>query len=262
MASAKLEARGLGKRFRTHGQVVDALSGVDLSLGDREFVSVIGPSGCGKSTLFNIFAGLETPTSGDVLLDGAATVGAQLLGRVGYMPQQDLLMPWRTILDNTILGMEVAGVAKKEARLKALELFPLFGLSGFEKRYPDDLSGGMRQRAALLRTFLAGRDVILLDEPFGALDSLTRAAMQQWLLGVWEEHRKTILFVTHDVDEALFLSDRVYAMSARPGRVTQVLEVGIPRPRAYDVITSEPFIEMKQMLLEQLRIAHGTGRAA
>lgn len=262
MGPAKLEARGLGKCFKTRGQVVDALASVDLALGDREFVSVIGPSGCGKSTLFNIFAGLETPTTGDVMLDGKPRIGDDLLGKVGYMPQQDLLMPWRTILDNTILGLEIAGVAKPEARARAIELFPLFGLSGFEKRYPDALSGGMRQRAALLRTFLASREVNLLDEPFGALDSLTRAAMQQWLISFWEEHRKSILFVTHDIDEALFLSDRVYAMSARPGRITQILEVNIPRPRSYEVITSEPFIEMKQVLLERLRLAHGPGRAA
>ena len=166
-------------------------------------------------------------------------------------------MPWRTIVDNTIVGLEVAGTPRDVARARARELFPRFGLEGFERRYPAELSGGMRQRAALLRTFLAGRDVNLLDEPFGALDSLTRAGMQQWLLGVWEGHRKTILFVTHDVDEALFLSDRVYVMSPRPGRVARVLEVELPRPRSYDVVTSDGFTAMKRLLVEQLNLAHG-----
>jgi ABC-type nitrate/sulfonate/bicarbonate transport system ATPase subunit len=173
------------------------------------------------------------------------------------MPQRDLLMPWRTILDNTILGLEVAGAGRAEARRQALELFPAFGLSGFERRRPGELSGGMRQRAALLRTFLAGREVILLDEPFGALDSLTRAGMQQWLAEVWEQHRKTILLITHDVDEALFLSDRVYVLSPQPGRVVLSLEVDRPRPRAYELITSEPFVERKQLLLERLGMTLG-----
>ena len=143
-----------------------------------------------------------------------------------------------------------------------MELFPAFGLSTFERRRPTELSGGMRQRAALLRTFLAGREVILLDEPFGALDSLTRAGMQQWLLEVWEEHRKTILLITHDVDEALFLSDRVYLLSPRPGRVELALEVDLPRPRFYELITTEPFTERKQLLLEHLGMTVGPGEAA
>jgi ABC-type nitrate/sulfonate/bicarbonate transport system ATPase subunit len=254
---ARLQAVGLGKRFGSGERAVQALEGLDLEVADGEFVSVIGPSGCGKSTLFNILAGLEEPSAGALELDGARSGASGLLGRVGYMPQRDLLMPWRTILDNTILGLEVAGVGRAEARRQALALFPDFGLAGFERRRPGELSGGMRQRAALLRTFLAGREVILLDEPFGALDSLTRAGMQQWLLQVWEEHRKTILLITHDVDEALFLSDRVYVLSPRPGRVVLSLEVDLPRPRAYELITSEPFVERKQLLLEHLGMTLG-----
>jgi ABC-type nitrate/sulfonate/bicarbonate transport system ATPase subunit len=254
---ARLRAVGLGKRFGAGDRAVQALEGLDLEVGDEEFVSVIGPSGCGKSTLFNILAGLEEPSAGALELDGARSGASGLLGRVGYMPQRDLLMPWRTILDNTILGLEVAGVGRAEARRQALELFPAFGLSGFERRRPGELSGGMRQRAALLRTFLAGREVILLDEPFGALDSLTRARMQQWLVEVWEQHRKTIVLITHDVDEALFLSDRVYVLSPRPGRVVLSLEVDLPRPRAYELITSEPFVERKQLLLERLGMTLG-----
>ena len=248
----RLRAEGLGKRFASRDGGVQALDGLDLEVADGEFVSVIGPSGCGKSTLFNLLAGLEEPTAGALWLDGGRVDAGRLLGRVGYMPQRDLLMPWRTILDNTILGLEVAGVGRAEARRRAGELFGDFGLAGFERRRPSELSGGMRQRAALLRTFLAGREVILLDEPFGALDSLTRAGMQQWLVQVWEEHRKTILLITHDVDEALFLSDRVYVLTPRPGRVELVLEVDLPRPRSYELITSEPFTERKQLLLEHL----------
>jgi ABC-type nitrate/sulfonate/bicarbonate transport system ATPase subunit len=253
----RLRAATLGKRFGAGDRAVQALDGLDLEVAEGEFVSVIGPSGCGKSTLFNILAGLEEPTAGALELDGARCGASGLLGRVGYMPQRDLLMPWRTILDNTILGLEVAGVGRAEARRQALELFPAFGLAGFERRRPGELSGGMRQRAALLRTFLAGREVILLDEPFGALDSLTRAGMQQWLVQVWEEHRKTILLITHDVDEALFLSDRVYVLSPRPGRVVLSLDVDLPRPRAYELITSEPFVERKQLLLECLGMTLG-----
>ncbi|HWD46618.1 MAG TPA: ABC transporter ATP-binding protein [Actinomycetota bacterium] len=254
---ARLRAAGLGKVFGAGERAVQALEGLDLEVADGEFVSVIGPSGCGKSTLFNILAGLEEPSAGALELDGARSGASGLLGRVGYMPQRDLLMPWRTILDNTILGLEVAGVGRAEARRRALELFPAFGLAGFERRRPGELSGGMRQRAALLRTFLAGREVILLDEPFGALDSLTRAGMQQWLVEVWEQHRKTIVLITHDVDEALFLSDRVYVLSPRPGRVVLSLEVDLPRPRAYELITSEPFVERKQLLLERLGMTLG-----
>jgi ABC-type nitrate/sulfonate/bicarbonate transport system ATPase subunit len=248
----QLQASGLVKRFESRGGGVQALDGLDLEVADGEFVSVIGPSGCGKSTLFNLLAGLEEPSAGALFLDGDRCDPSRLLGRVGYMPQRDLLMPWRTILDNTIIGLEVAGVGRAEARRRALKLFDAFGLAGFERRRPGELSGGMRQRAALLRTFLAGREVILLDEPFGALDSLTRVGMQQWLLQVWEEHRKTILLITHDVDEALFLSDRVYVLTSRPGRVELVLDVDLPRPRSYELITSEPFTERKQLLLEHL----------
>jgi ABC-type nitrate/sulfonate/bicarbonate transport system ATPase subunit len=257
VSRVRLRAAGLGKVFGSGDRAVQALDGLDLEVTDGEFVSVIGPSGCGKSTLFNILAGLEEPSAGALELDGARSGASGLLGRVGYMPQRDLLMPWRTILDNTILGLEVAGVGRAEARRQALELFPAFGLAGFERRRPGELSGGMRQRAALLRTFLAGREVILLDEPFGALDSLTRAGMQQWLVEVWEQHRKTILLITHDVDEALFLSDRVYVLSPRPGRVVLSLAVDLPRPRAYELTTSEPFVERKQLLLERLGMTLG-----
>jgi ABC-type nitrate/sulfonate/bicarbonate transport system ATPase subunit len=262
--TAKLRVEGLGKTFGEAGDgasgAVVALEDVELAVGEGEFVSIVGPSGCGKSTLFNILAGLISPTSGRVLLDGRSP--DDLLGRLGYMQQRDLLMPWRSVLDNTTVGLELNGVAMKEARRQAREQFSRFGLAGFEDEWPAKLSGGMRQRAALLRTFLAGREVMLLDEPFGALDALTRAQMQEWLLEIWQEDHKTILFVTHDVEEAVFLSDRVHVMSGRPGRIVLSLDVDLPRPREHAVAGTAEFLELKRRLLEPLSAAiHRAGGA-
>lgn len=256
MTNPKVAARRITKLFGgRRSEDVAALDGVDLEAYENEFVSIVGPSGCGKSTLLDILAGLQEPTEGEVLLEGQRVTS--LLGRLGYMPQQDLLMPWRRLIDNTILGLEVAGQPRRAARERALQEFPRFGLKGFERKYPAELSGGMRQRAALLRTFLAGRQVMLLDEPFGALDALTRLEMQEWLLDVWESSKKCIIFVTHDVEEAVFLSDRVYAMSARPGRMALEINIGLPRPRSFDITADEKFIAIKAQLLNQL---HGRQR--
>ena len=233
----RLETLALAKRYP---EGVQALADVSLELGENEFVAVVGPSGAGKSTLLAILAGLLRPSAGRVLIDGAEVDSAGLLGRMGYMPQRDLLMEWRTTLGNATVGLELAGVDRAAARRAALAEFPRFGLAGFEERRPSALSGGMRQRAALLRTFLAGRDVLLLDEPFGALDAITREAMREWLLGVWEAERKSILFVTHDVPEAVFLADRVYVLSERPGRVAAVVDIDLPRPRELDSATASP----------------------
>jgi len=245
----KLAASGLAKRFAGG---VEALADVSIELADGEFVSIVGPSGCGKSTLLGLLAGLLEPTAGQILLDGAEPAGG-LLGRVGYMPQRDLLMEWRTTLQNATLGLELAGVDRSAARERALAEVGRFGLAGFEDRRPSALSGGMRQRAALLRTFLAGRDVLLLDEPFGALDTLTREAMREWLLRVWEADRKTILFVTHDVEEAVFLSDRVYVMSGRPGCMRAAVDVSLPRPRTLELTATPAFAALKDRLLAPLR---------
>jgi ABC-type nitrate/sulfonate/bicarbonate transport system ATPase subunit len=250
----KLRAEGISKVFpvgdRAGGVDVRALEAVDVEARAGEFVSIVGPSGCGKSTFFNILAGLIEPTAGRILLDGQPA--GRLLGTVGYMPQKDLLMPWRSVLDNTTLGLEIAGMPRRKARRRALGDFQRFGLLGFQNSWPTSLSGGMRQRAALLRTFLAGRDVMLLDEPFGALDALTRQKMQSWLLEIWEADAKTIIFVTHDVEEAVFLSDRVYVMSGRPGRIVLEIDVDLPRPRPLTVSTTPEFIELKRRLLEPL----------
>ena len=264
MAQApRLTVEALGKSFPTpaRGVEVEVLDGVDLEVGSGEFISIVGPSGCGKSTLFNIIAGLDPPSTGHVYLDGLRD--SELLGRVGYMPQQDLLMPWRTVLDNTALGLVLAGVSRAEARERARAQFAAFGLEGFEEVWPGQLSSGMRQRAALLRTFLTGNELLLLDEPFGALDALTRRDMQQWLIGVWQERKASVLFVTHDVEEALFLSDRIYVMSPRPGRVEMVLDVTLPRPRTLDAVILDPaFIELKGRLYGALHSGRGPGDLA
>ena len=227
-----------------------ALEDVSLTVGVGEFVSIIGPSGCGKSTLLNVVAGLEAPTEGEVALDGDREVWR--LGRVAYMHQRDLLLPWRTVLDNARLGLELQGVPRREANVAALGLMRRFGLEGFEGAYPWRLSGGMRQRVALLRAILPERDVLLLDEPFGALDALTRGQLQGWLADVLDREDKAVLQVTHDVEEALLLSDRVYVMTARPGKVHEEVVVDLPRPRRAEVVTDRIFVEMKGRLMRAL----------
>src|SRR6201988_1463329 len=226
---AKLSLDQVGMTFKTpHGAFL-ALAPVSLAIAPGRFVSLIGPSGCGKSTIFNIVAGLLEPTQGRVLIAGADSTGT--IGRVGYMLHKDLLVPWRTVLDNVILGMEIQGVPLRDARQRALPLLQRYGLSGFEYLYPNALSGGMRQRAALLRTLLFDTDVILLDEPFGALDAQTKLQMQEWLLGLWADFGKTVVFVTHDIEEAIYLSDEVHVMATRPGRIIASISVDLPRPR-------------------------------
>jgi len=196
-------------------------------------------------------AGLEQPSSGTLYLHGHRA--EQRLGMVGYMQQKDLLLPWRNVLDNVILGLELRGISRRLARARALALMEQFGLKGFETAYPYALSGGMRQRAAFLRTILPEQEVFLLDEPFGALDALNRAQIHEWLLGLWETLHKTIVLVTHDVDEAIFLSDRVYVMTSRPGRVQLVQGINLPRPRRLEMVTTAPFVAFKTQLLAALR---------
>ncbi|PAE08450.1 ABC transporter [Terribacillus saccharophilus] len=247
----KLKVVDASKIFRRDGQEVVALQETTMQIPAGRFVSIIGPSGCGKSTLFNMIAGLIKPTTGKILLDGQNIVGKS--GYVGYMLQKDLLLPWRTILDNVILGLEIKGVSKREARKKAQPLLERYGLKGFENNYPPELSGGMRQRAALLRTLLYDQDVILLDEPFGALDAQTRLQMQGWLLRIWEDFQKTILFITHDIDEAIYLSDDIYVLSHRPGKLKAKIHVELERSRGEETLLSDNFISLKQKLLDLLR---------
>ncbi|PKH25308.1 ABC transporter ATP-binding protein [Enterobacterales bacterium CwR94] len=248
-----LQLDNLWKRFGDTQKPVIAVSSVNLTVNEGEFVTLVGPSGCGKSTLFNMIAGLIHPDNdGAILFKGQSQQDGELLGKVSFMPQRDLLLPWRTIKDNAILALECEGVPRKEARQRAQDLFPSFGLSGFEDSYPHQLSGGMRQRVALMRTFLFQRDLMLLDEPFGALDALTRTLMQRWLLDLWEQHRRTILFITHDIDEAIFLGSKVVVMSARPGTIKCIETIDLPRPRSADIVTSPEFIAIKKRLLDAI----------
>ncbi|MEX0591801.1 MAG: ABC transporter ATP-binding protein [Xanthobacteraceae bacterium] len=239
---------------------VNAIEHVDFSLRPNEFVSIIGPSGCGKSTLFNVIAGLLAPDSGAVHLDGRDIVGRP--GNVAYMMQRDLLLPWRSILENVILGPELAGKPQAQSRATAQTLLRRFGLEGFENAYPSALSGGMRQRAALMRTILLERSVILLDEPFGALDALTRASMSEWLLGIQREFQRTMILITHDPDDAVFLSERVYVSSPRPMRIAGVVEVNLPRDRRRDVTLTPEFAAHKRQVLSHLQSNPEPRRAA
>lgn len=256
----KLVLNAIGKNFLLNGEMIPVLLGVDMVVRKGEFVSIIGPSGCGKSTILNIIAGLEEPTNGSICVDGEESLSR--LGDIGYMNQKDLLLPWRTVLDNAILGLEIHGETKSAGRALALDLIESFGLKGFEKNYPYVLSGGMRQRTAFLRTVLADHEVILLDEPFGALDALTRANMHAWILEQWEFWGKTVILVTHDVEEAVLLSDRVYVLTERPGMVKMVLSVDSPRPRRYEAVTDDNFVKMKARIIDSLRssdVTMGTG---
>ncbi|MGW7260841.1 ABC transporter ATP-binding protein [Streptomyces sp. NPDC054834] len=227
-----------------------ALSSASLDVRAGEFIAIVGPSGCGKSTLMNIVAGMQRPTSGRVLVDGTDVTGAT--GHVGYMFQKDLLVPWRTVTGNIVLGAALTGRATREDRAQARKLAARYGLGEFVDHFPHALSGGMRQRVALMRTLAFDRDILLLDEPFGALDSQTRFDMQQWLLQVWADSARTVLFITHDVDEAVFLADRVVVMSTRPGRIGAVHDVKLPRPRVLDTVTSPEFTELKRNVLADL----------
>ena len=244
-----LGLKNIVKRF---GEVT-AIDGVNLDIARGEFVTLVGPSGCGKSTLFNIVAGLlEADPGGEIGMGGKLVGAGGLLGKVSFMPQRDLLFPWRTVLENAVLPNEIEGKPRAESLAKARTMCVEFGLKGFEDKYPQQLSGGMRQRVALMRTFMFERDLMLLDEPFGALDSLTRSLMQRWLLGIWEHHRRTVLFITHDIDEALYLGDRVVVMTARPGRIKQQFSVTLPRPREPALLTSAEFIALKRKLLDAI----------
>lgn len=245
-----VEITQLSKSFPMEDGKRKVLDNINLRVNTGEFVSVIGPSGCGKSTLLHIIAGIDDADSGEIKIND--TANSPRLGHVGYMQQKDLLLPWRIVLDNVILGLELKGVAKSEARQKALEHIETFGLKGFENQYPFVLSGGMRQRASFLRSVLLHQEVMLLDEPFGALDALTRHQMQEWLVNLWRKLGNTIILVTHDTDEALLLSDKIYVMSARPAKIVMSLDVDLPRPRTHATVTEPEFAKLKAKLLTQL----------
>jgi putative hydroxymethylpyrimidine transport system ATP-binding protein len=219
---------------------------LSMDVKQGEFVSVIGASGSGKSTLFKLITGLIEPGQGQIFINGYDT--EKRLGQVGYMPQKDMLLPWRTVLDNVLLPLEIAKENKQQKIPEIRDWLRRFGLAEYEKAFPHELSGGMRQRVAFLRTIMTGRELLLLDEPFGALDSMTKRNMHSWLLGLWGELQKTVLFITHDLEEALLLSDRIYLLSGDGGKDVQEVKVNLPRPRNSELIYQSEFITMRREL--------------
>lgn len=247
-----LEVSGISKSFTHRRRETQVLDNVSLTVEPQEFVSIVGPSGCGKSTLFHIIGGLTLPDTGTVSMNGLAVTGQR--GRISYMPQQPALFPWRSIEDNVLLGAELAGgSAPPELRKAARHWLAKAGLGGFERAYPHMLSGGMQQRAAFLRAMLAPQELMLLDEPFSALDALTREQMQRWLLELWEENRRSVLFITHNIEEALLLSSRIYVFSGRPGSVLHTVEVPFPRPRREEIADAPEFLRLKRQLSRWMR---------
>ena len=241
-----IHVRGLSHSFDGR-PVVD---NINLEVAAGQFVSIVGPSGGGKTTVLKVLAGLLRPDEGSAEVGGVSTIGT--FGLAAYMPQRDQLLPWRRALDNAILGAQIRGRDPAEARAEAQALFARFGLDGHERSWPSQLSGGMRQRLALLRTFLAGFDTLLLDEPFSALDALTRRSMHTWLQDVWLADQRTVLMVTHDVEEALLLSDRVVVLSPRPARIAAIIDSPFARPRASTVVSAPEFVTAKAKVLAAL----------
>ncbi|SMG44655.1 ABC transporter ATP-binding protein [Paenibacillus aquistagni] len=252
-AAVALRMLDVSKSFSNSkgGSKVHVLDQITLDVKQGEFVSIIGPSGSGKSTLFHLIGGLLRPDQGSIFIHDQLVTGET--GHVSYMPQQPALFPWRTIQDNVILARELTGRSKKELRGEAASWLEKAGLQGYEKAYPHMLSGGMQQRAAFVRAMMSPHELMLLDEPFSALDALTRSEMQRWLLAQWEEHRRSVLFVTHSIEEALLLSDSIYVLSHRPASVLKRIEVPFPRPRRDTLTRSADFVELKAQLSSLLQ---------
>ncbi len=251
MEPSVLSLRGVSKGFVSRGRLVYALAGIDLEVRAGEFLSIVGPSGCGKSTLLNIIVGLISPSAGEIFHAGRRVQGINRA--IGYVTQQDNLFPWRTLRKNVLLPLELRREPRDRWEARAAALIHKVGLSGFEDHYPHELSGGMRQRANIIRTLIYNPDVILMDEPFGPLDAQTRLALQSQLLRLWQDERKTILFITHDLAEAIALADRVALMSARPGRIKSLTAVPIPRPRdVYHMHDAAAYREVYDKLWEEL----------
>ncbi|WP_028983190.1 ABC transporter ATP-binding protein [Sporolactobacillus terrae] len=247
----KLVISSLSKTFKQKERTIQALSEINLEVRDKEFVSILGASGCGKSTLLRIIGGLETPSEGTVLINGSEIVdpGADR----GMVFQSYTLFPWLTVQKNIEFGMREKGMLALERAKIAEEYIEIVGLKGFENAYPKALSGGMKQRVAIARALANDPDVILLDEPFGALDMQTRSLMQELLLDVWQRSQKTVILVTHDIDEAIFMADRVVVMESRPGKIKEIIPIEFPRPRDYHIKTSKKFLDYKAQAVELIR---------
>jgi NitT/TauT family transport system ATP-binding protein len=250
---SKLSITGVGKVFPAQrgGQQTRALTPTTLTIADNDFITILGPSGCGKSTLLRIVAGLETASEGEVKLDGAPVTGPS--ADRGMVFQSYTLFPWLTVAENITFGLREKGLPERERLDTARRWAEQVGLKGFEQHYPKQLSGGMQQRTAIARALANDPKILLLDEPFGALDNQTRALMQEMLLGIWEREQKTVIFVTHDVEEAIFMASRVVVMSARPGRIKADIAVDLPHPRPYTIKTSAAFVSLKERLVEEIR---------
>lgn len=245
-----LSVKNLSKSYIENNQEVDVFLDLNMSLEKGSFVSLIGPSGSGKSTLLNLIAGIEAPDTGKIYLDNKDITGTS--GNFGYMFQKDLLLPWRTLEQNVRLGCDLKGLDKKTTSDETGKWLERFDLLEFANYYPHQLSGGMRQRGALLRTILFGQSTLLLDEPFGALDALTRREMQYWLLSIWNQMQNTVLFVTHDIEEAILLSDKIIILSKRPAEIVEIMDVPFPRPRSPELILSTEILEIKKKLFHLL----------
>ena len=246
---SRLEVKNLTQTFNQKNTALRVLDGLNFSVDDGQFVALLGPSGCGKSTLFNIVSGLLVPDTGEIYLNDERIYGNT--GDFAYMQQKDLLLPWRTVLRNVLIGPEIHDEPLNTAKMEAQQRLAQLGLSGFENSYPMQLSGGMRQRVALVRTLLFRKEILLLDEPFGALDAMTRTVMQSILLDIWSENRQTVLLITHDVEEALLLADKIYVLTARPATLKAEVPVPLPRPRN---ITDASLIRLKKELLTLLQV--------
>ena len=249
---SELSIQGVSRTFTSAtGQATQALLPVDFHVADNDFVTILGPSGCGKSTMLRIVAGLDHPTSGQVLLDGRPVDGPG--ADRGMVFQSYTLFPWLTIEQNIRFGLRERGMPEAQQKERAAYFIAKVGLRGFEQHYPKQLSGGMQQRTAIARALANDPKILLMDEPFGALDNQTRVLMQELLLGIWEAERKTVMFVTHDIDEAIFMANRVAVFSARPGRIKTELAVDLPHPRHYTIKTSPEFMQLKARLTEEIR---------
>jgi NitT/TauT family transport system ATP-binding protein len=251
-----VEAKALGLTFHTADGPVQALSSIDLSIGKGEFVSFIGPSGCGKTTLLRVIADLEKPTSGTISINGISAEQAREKRAYGYVFQASALLPWRTIERNVALPLEVMGIPKAEQGERIQRTLDLVNLSGFEKKYPWQLSGGMQQRASIARALAFDADLLLMDEPFGALDVIVRDHLNEQLLKLWDRTNKTICFVTHSIPEAVYLSTRIVVMSPRPGRVTDIIESTLPRERPLDIRETPEFLAIAARVRDGLRAGH------